>query len=165
VSEDRTKIHVISNPHIYGNFVRNLFMWKFLFINNLISNYKRENDIIFMFKCMPYLISVFKIIWFFGCDRWWHFFITYVLMFCKCKRWRWSQPLCLSIQFITSLMLSDTFLISHFFILAVIFQYIQHATLIPTLQHFSAAHLEKHQCLLTKSLIMCKGYHPYRVTK
>jgi hypothetical protein len=41
---------------------------------------------------------------------------------------------------------------THFFILAVIFQYFQHATLIPTLEGSSVAHVEKHWCLLSKLL-------------
>jgi hypothetical protein len=55
----------------------------------------------------------------------------------------------LSIQFITSLMLSN------FFILAVIFRYFR-VTPIPTMEGFSIAHVEKLQCLLTKSPSTCK---------
>jgi hypothetical protein len=47
-------------------------------------------------------------------------------------------------------------MLTHFFILAVIFQHFQLSTLISTLEGFSIACVEKHHCPHTKSLITCK---------
>jgi hypothetical protein len=102
---------------------------------------------------------------FFWRNSWWHFFIMYILMFCKCKRWRSSQSLCLSIQFIISLMLSSDVLISrvlssHISSFLLSSCYFKHVTLIPTLEGLSIAHVEKHRCLLCKSLIIFKVILP-----
>lgn len=123
--------------------------------------------IIFTFKHMPYLISVF----FFNLPV----FSSGITadgisssctsqMFCKCKRWRWSQSLSFhSIHHFTSAIqwfanfrgLKPT----HFFIFAVILLF-QTCHTDRTLEGFSIAHVEKHRCLLCKSLIMFKDILP-----
>jgi hypothetical protein len=113
---------------------------------------------------MPDLIGVFKAVWCFLLAWQLLAFLCHILKFCKCKRWRWSQSLCLSIQFITWLMLSNTLLVlgmqTHVFILTVIFQYFQLSTPIPMLEGFSVAQVERNQWLLSKSLFMCKVILP-----
>jgi hypothetical protein len=81
----------------------------FLFIRNLMSNYNK-NGIAYVFIRMLYLIGVFwSVIFSFWRDSWWNFFATYDLMYCRCKNWRGTQSLCLSIQSNTSLKVSSNY--------------------------------------------------------
>jgi hypothetical protein len=53
-------------PAVYWEISQKIFflMWQFLFMTNVISDYSKR-DIVFRFKCMPYLIGVFKIVRYF----------------------------------------------------------------------------------------------------
>lgn len=53
-----------ANLFILGNFARNDFLtWKFLFTTNVTYNYNKKWY--HTIKCMPYLISVLKTVWYF----------------------------------------------------------------------------------------------------
>jgi hypothetical protein len=148
----RQKTSIIGNLWYFGKFHQKYYclMWKCLFITNSVSNYNK-NYIIYRFKCMPYLFVIFKIAQYFLLARKLMAFLHHISLFCKCNRWRWSLSLCFSIQFITSLMLSNTLLILGVPSLHISSFLLSSSDKYCSLLQFSVS-LANHQ----SSLIMCK---------